>query len=366
VANILVLGGGNGGLAATVDLTLRGFDVSLWNRSPEVLESISNAAEIRYEGVFGDGAVPVPRMSTDLSDLVSGVDLLLVCLPATAHRALARGLAAHLRAKPIILNPGGLLGSLVFVRDLRAAGHKGSVRIGETGTLTYICRKPDPASIRVMSVARDLPFAAFPGSDTKEFAAEVATILPNLSPAAHILAAGLTSINTVLHPPAMILAAAWIERTQGDFFYYYDTATPSVGRLMAKLDAERLAVAQAWSVETESFLSIFARIGSTSVAAAASGDFRRALEESEPNRSIRAPKSLDDRYMHEDIPFGLVPLAELGRLAGVSTPVLDAIIVIASTITGRDFRSEGRNLGRMGLEGLRVDQVLEMLEDGQS
>jgi opine dehydrogenase len=195
-------------------------------------------------------------------------------------------------------------------------------------------------------------------------AVEVAYALPHLLPVSHTLATALTNINTVLHPPAMILAAAWIEHSGGDFAYYYDTATPSVAHLLAALDAERLAVARAWRVDAEPFLDLFARIGSTSREAAAAGDFRQALLDSAPNRHIKAPPSLDHRYMHEDIPFGALPLAELGRAAGVATPNYDAVVTLASTITGRDYRAEGRTFARLGLQGQAVEQVLELLLEG--
>src|SRR5262249_47763575 len=148
------------------------------------------------------------------------------------------------------------------------------------------------------------------------------------------------NVNMVLHPPAMILGAAWIEHTGGDFFYYYDTATPSVARFLAALDRERLAVARAWHVDAEPFLDLFARIGSTSPAAAAAGGFPQALLDSAPNRRIKAPPSLDHRYMHEDIPHGVVPLAVLGHAVGVPTPTLDALVTIASTVTARDYWAE--------------------------
>ena len=64
-----------------------------------------------------------------------------------------------------------------------------------------------------------------------------------------------------------------------------------------------------------------------------------------------APGALDARYVTEDVPYGLVPIAELGRRAGVPTPVAHALTMFASAALGRDFITEGRTLARMGLEG---------------
>jgi opine dehydrogenase len=362
VSHVLILGAGNGGLALTADLVRRGVDVALYNRGEAALAAVCAQGGVRYEGVLGEGFAPVSRASTDLSSLVAGAELLVVCTPATAHAFLAQRLAPLLRAgQRVVLNPGGMLGALAFVRALRAAGCREPVHVAETGTLTHICRKVDDGLVRITSVVSDLPFAALPGVLTPAFADEVRYALPTLWPFDHSLAVGFTNVNAVLHPPAMILGAAWIEASNGDFLYYHDTAVPSVARLMEALDAERLAVARAWGVEAEPFLKLFARIGSTSKTAADQGDFRQALLDSAPNRWIKAPPSLDHRYMHEDMPFGAVPLADLGRAAGVPTPAFDAVITLASTVTGRDYHAEGRTLASLGLEGMHRADVLHLL-----
>lgn len=360
---VAVLGAGNGGLAAVADLVTRGHAVRLWNRGEEALEAISRSGAVRYNGVLGSGMAVVELATTDLAAAVEGAEVILVCLPALAHRDVAERLAAHLRPEQIlILNPGGLLGSVAVAGTLRAAGYNAPLRIAETATLTYICRKTGPDAVSITSVATDLPFAALPGAGTKALVEELAAVLPNLRPVEHVLAAGVASINTVLHPPGMILGAAWIERTRGDFAYYADTAVPSVARLLARLDDERLAVARAWHIGAEPFLEVFARIGSTSAEAAAAGDFLQALHDSTPNRAIRAPASLETRYLDEDIPFGVVPLADLARVTHVETPVLHAVITIASVITARDYRAVGRTLASVGLGGLSAAQVRDRLE----
>src|SRR5919202_448145 len=241
MVHVLVLGAGNGGFAVAADLSRRGLEVALYNRIDAPLEPVRAQGGIRYEGMFGAGLAPVAAATSDLASVVAGADLILACVPATAHAFLARELASLLGDdQPVVLNPGGMLGALAFARDLRAAGFRDALRVAETGTLTHICRKPDTGSVRVTSVATDLPFAALPGQGTAAFAAQVGYVLPHLLPVSHTLATALTNINTALHPPAMILAAAWIEHSGGEFAYYYDTATPSVAHLLAALDAERL------------------------------------------------------------------------------------------------------------------------------
>ncbi len=80
--------------------------------------------------------------------------------------------------------------------------------------------------------------------------------------------------------------------------------------------------------------------------------------------TIKSPPSLDHRYIREDIGYGLVPMAEIGKLLGIKTPVMDALITLASTALGVDFRVEGLTLEKMGLAGATREQTLRYLENG--
>jgi opine dehydrogenase len=148
----------------------------------------------------------------------------------------------------------------------------------------------------------------------------------------------------------MLLNAGWIEDTGGDFLFYREGITPAVGRVIAAVDAERLAVARALGVPSATFLETFLRAGLTTEAAA-SGDISRACKESEPNRSIRSPPALDHRYIHEDVGYGLVPFAAFGDLAGVETPTIDAVVHLCAALMGIPFSETGLTLDKMGLTG---------------
>ena len=80
--------------------------------------------------------------------------------------------------------------------------------------------------------------------------------------------------------------------------------------------------------------------------------------------TIKSPSSLDHRYMHEDVGYGLVPFAVLGQLAGIATPAIDALIALASAATGIDYRSTGLTLDKMGLAGVAPERLTDFLEHG--
>jgi opine dehydrogenase len=66
----------------------------------------------------------------------------------------------------------------------------------------------------------------------------------------------------------------------------------------------------------------------------------------------------------EDVGYGIVPMAALGELVGVKTPVIDALITLASTAVGVDFRATGLNLERMGLAGLKAADLEKFILAG--
>jgi opine dehydrogenase len=352
VTTVAVLGAGHGGCAAAADLGRRGFSVRLHARNPERLHALRAASGISARGIH-QGLVPVDRITADLAEAVHGADLIMLVVPSIAHAFYAAALAPRIAdGQAIFLNPGHTGGGLHFLHALRGAGFGGRVRLCETVTLTYITRLEAPALVNIYSYTTRLRFAALPGRDTAALFALIAPLYPNIVAATSVLETGLGNINAVFHPPGMIMNAGWIERRAGDFLFYREGITAAVGRVIAAVDGERLAVAKALAVPAMPFLDLFHEAGLTTQAAREAGDIARACEASEPNRTIKAPAALDHRYLHEDVGYGLVPMAEFGHLAGVATPAMDALIHLAGLAVGIDYARDGLTLRRLGLAGL--------------
>jgi opine dehydrogenase len=163
----------------------------------------------------------------------------------------------------------------------------------------------------------------------------------------------------------MILNAGWIQRTNGNFLFYKEGVTDAVGRVSQAVDDERMAVANALDVPVRSFLDNFYAAGLTTKEAHDSGSIARACEESEPNKTIKSPPSLDHRYVHEDVGYGLVPFAAFGQLAKVPTPTIDGLIWLSSVATGIDYSKHGLTLGKMGLEGMSITQLKRYIDTGE-
>jgi opine dehydrogenase len=166
-------------------------------------------------------------------------------------------------------------------------------------------------------------------------------------------------MGAVLHPALALLNAGWIERTTGDFDFYIDGVTPGTARVLEVIDRERVTVAAALGVRARSALEWL------STAYSATGEnLYEAIQDNPGYQGIKAPRSPRHRYIYEDVPYSLVPLADLGRHFGVGVRATDAIIRLASAVHGTDYYSRGRTVDKMGLTGLRVNEIRNLVTYG--
>ena len=365
IQKIAILGAGNGGCAAAADLTLKGYEVRLYSRSESTLHPVMERGGIEIvEG--GKPAFAQPRLVTsDIGAAVRGAELVMIAAPSSAHEELAAGLVPHLRDGQIIfLNPGHTGGSLHFASLLRERGVKAEIKLCETVTLTYICRLMGPARVEIYRRTTRLRCAAFPGKFTAGLVGEIKNIYPNVVPAENVLETGLSNINAVIHPAGMLGNAARIEQSGGDFYFYSEGITPAIARLIGAVDRERLDIVRKLGLNPLSFVEIFYQAGLTSDAGRSGNSVYRAIQESAPNRTIKSPASLSHRYLKEDVGYGLVPMAEIARLVESETPVIDALIALASEINEIPYRTEGLTLQKMGLASVPARDLKAFLHEG--
>ncbi len=359
MSKVAILGAGAGGLSAVAELTSRKHQVRLWNRSAGALEPFRESGYVEYEGIFGEGAAQPESISSDLEKILDGVDVILICLPTFAHSAVAHAIAdTKYCSTPIILNPGHTGGALEF----QTVFHERKIApppIAEFSTLTYVARKYRENRVTITGAAKSIRLAALPGGE------EAARLGSELYPAANIvgdvMATSLANVNLILHPPCAVLGSAWIEATGGDFTFYVEGMTPGVSRVMKSLDNERLAMGKAFGHNLPTLIEEMSAIGTVEKKDAEGGELVQAISGGEANRKIKAPDSLQHRYYREDFGHGLVPFIALAEIAGVETPVAASLLNLGEALTGKDFRTTGRNAAKMGIAGLDKNALLEKI-----
>lgn len=68
----------------------------------------------------------------------------------------------------------------------------------------------------------------------------------------------------------------------------------------------------------------------------------------------------------EDIPTGILPMIELGKVAGLKLPLMNSIYNLSECLLGIDFRKNGRTLRQLGFENLKVSQITEIITGRKS
>ncbi|HEX3801941.1 MAG TPA: NAD/NADP octopine/nopaline dehydrogenase family protein [Solirubrobacteraceae bacterium] len=358
--SVAVLGAGNGGCAAAADLTLRGFDVRLYTRSQSRIEPIIAAGGLTATGAAGEGFARIATVTDELPRAVVGADVVLLCVPASALEYFVPALVTMLRAdQMVVLNPGHL-GTLYF-RHAASRHRADELLLCETATPTHVGRMQAPASVAISHVSVDVAFAALPATRTDELQARISGLFPSIVQASSILETGLRNLNAVEHPAQALLNAGRLEHTRGDFLVYRDGTTPSVARVIEKVDRERMELAAALGVEIRSFVDYLESDGHTSAADAATGRVFEAMGHRRANSQIKQPPSFDHPYLHEDVGWGIAPWIQLAREFGVPVPTMEALARTAGMVNGVDYIKDGLTLERLGFEGLDRTEIKQLV-----
>lgn len=355
-----VLGAGHGGLAMAGHLAIQGFKVNLYNRGRRRIRSVIYRGGIKVEGeVKGFGKIGFA--STNIKECLEGVDILMVVVPALAHRFIADTCAPYLKENHVvILNPGRTGGALEFYNVLKEKGVKKFPFLAEAQTFLYASRALGPAHARIFSVKNSVPLATLPAYWIPGVQKIINRAFPQFIPGDNIFKTSFDNIGAVFHPALTILNAGWIEETHGDFEYYIQGASESVAKTLEKIDKERMDVAAALGIKAQS-----AKAWLYTAYSATGKDLYEAIQDNPGYLGINAPDRLHHRYVDEDVPMSLVPIASIGEMLKVETPTIKSIIHLASVMRGVDFWEIGRTVEKLGIKGMSIKEIRLLAVTGE-
>jgi opine dehydrogenase len=119
------------------------------------------------------------------------------------------------------------------------------ILVAETSTLPYAVRVSAPGKLHVyLKLKGGYYLAALPASKTGFILNKIRDVYPTMEAAANVLQTSLQNGNPIIHPAVTLLNTALIERTQGDFLFYEEGVTNSVGRMIKAVDEERVAIGE--------------------------------------------------------------------------------------------------------------------------
>jgi opine dehydrogenase len=347
-----VVGAGHGGMAMAGHLALMGWRVNFLNRTAERILPVQMRGGIEVTGEI-DGFASLNLVTCDAAQAIMNADIVMVVVPATAHRDIVKMIAPHLKdGQIVVLNPGRTGGALEASRVIKETNPEVKPYVAEAQTLLYTSRVTNPGQVRIFSIKNSVPLATLPAHQVVDVLPLVRLALPQFVAGDNVLKTGLDNIGAVFHPTITVLNAGRIEDTHGDFDYYVEGVTPSVASVLEAVDQERVNVASA--------LGIRANTAREWLYLAYNAAGRTLLEAMRANRGysgIRAPETIQHRYISEDVPASLVPIASIGEMLHVPTPTIRSIINLASIMHGIDYWKEGRTVDSLGIKGMSVKDI---------
>ncbi len=361
---LAVVGAGNTAFGMAAALKLRQFEVAMFE-APELaatLDPVRTQGGIKIRGVVGEGLVEIDLLTTDPKAALDGASIVFIAVPAYAHARMTDLILPYLTDSQIVLlMPGNAGGALEFVR--RVSELKGSrPLIAEASSCLFACKKDGPAGVWVRGLKQGLPVAAFPAKETDEVIAALRQTFTEFSPARHVLETSLNNVNHMMHPPGTLLNTGHVELAKEDWGFFTEGISPAVCRVIEAVDGERVQILTRLGLPPVTLLQWLLRFYAHQ---GMKGDtLFEAANKSPVYAASKAPRNITYRYVTEDVPFGLVPIASIGRELGIPTPATDTMISLAGLALGRDWWAEGRTAAKMGLAGKTAEQMVQYVTEG--
>ena len=339
-----IIGAGNGGRAFAAYLSSKGHPVNLYNRSFSRIIDIKKKKGVKASGEI-KGYFPCNLVTQDLELAVRDVDVILIVIPASAHKDIANKIGQYLSQDQIILlNPGRTFGAVEFRRIIEKKGTQFPIFIAETQTLLLTSRQLKKNGVKILKIKESVDFAAFPDKDTFFVYDTLKDVLPQINPVSDYLEMTLNNIGMLLHPTISLLNAGAMESGK-EFRFYAEGASPRTCEVLETIQNEINKIFTILGLKQFNFCNWVNKSYGIKKKC-----IYNAIQNVKAYENIIAPKLLITRYFTEDVPTGLVPFSSLAKFLGIQTPLIDSVINLSSILCGINFRNEGRTIAELELE----------------
>ena len=284
---------------------------------------------------------------------VKDADIVVFAITGSLYDTVFREVTPHIREGQIAVFFPACFGAINFLRIMRE--RQLAITVCEAVSFVYVCEQLDGNIIQVQNKKSRMRIAVNPTNQAAYVIDRLNRYFEVLVPARNFLETSLDNINMTLHPLPLLLNIASAERNLSTFHHYTDGISSKVGKLMEKMDQERMMIGAAFGVNLTSayqqLVEYYGERNLPSLTEYASSDLG-------PYTKIKG-FGLDSRYINEDIPFLIVPAASLAEAAGVKTPIMNLCIELANHIMDKEYREIGFTLYKMGLDALTKDDLLK-------
>ncbi len=343
-----ILGAGHGGLAAAADLTLLGHEVKLsavkgHDKNIRLLEAFGN---LRVDGFTSSVQCPVDVVADfvceSIENTVKFADIIMIIVPAYAQDVYNDYVLQYGHSGQLVIYPCGGFSALSFYNKLRARGMEEDFIVGETASLIYTTKIINPANVLIKSIKQKVQFACADENKTDYALGILNKIYPQYYKAQNAWQTSFNNPSSILHTITTLMNTSRIELFGPYKNSFYDI-TPAVARIMEEVDKERVEIAKHFYSNPLTLNGIMC-----SLYGLETDNLYDTIKSIKAYRIQHSPNNMQHRYVSEDIPYSLVPIATLGHKLGLKTTNMDSIINLACMCNNENYWETGRNTDTLG------------------
>jgi opine dehydrogenase len=299
----------------------------------------------KVEGTFN------PSVVKSAKELVLSSDIIKFAVPAYAHKDVIDAIFPFIETRHVIAISSHASFSALYLSK-KLAERKVSPLVIAWGTTILSGKKTGATSVNISTIREQVDIATLPQSRIDE-GLEVCRDLfgDRFTERDGLLAIALSNLNPQNHLGIALCNLTRIEK--GEVWDQALNITPSVGRLLEKLDRERLEIAVALDLKVRDIFEHF----SLSFHVPLGSVYEMSKSMVENGHKGTGPTTLDTRYVLEDVPYGLVPTVWLGRLTGCSAKLHEAGIILFNALYKRDFFSENTLMPAMRFDSMSLKEL---------
>lgn len=361
--HVTILGGGLEAQALAGLCLAQGASTTLFSAYGAELEPLrrSGAITLRGEGPIGTYPIhqtenPAIHLTAELDKAVSQADVIFVTGPVLKQRTYSMVLAGHLRSGQIlVLVPGRSLGALEMAWYLKVGGETAQVSIVELQNPPFWIHSE--GTVLHLSQPPVLAGAVLPKSASGTLQA-LQRFFPNLTPIESVVSCSFGDASGLVETVPLMLGGPGFPEggtplpvgaePLAERHVFRKLIGAQHRTLIESLATERRTVAARWGVRelptTEEWI-----------------DHHAGTPQGRGTRPI--PNEKQALAMIRCAVVGsLVPLLSAARLAGIQTPVTQALVEMAQASLGGDLINAGRKLDSIGIGAESLDEARKILE----
>lgn len=270
-------------------------------------------------------------------DSAQNADVIIIAVTASKHKKVIENICPLLHDGQTVVFFPACFGAMNFMKTIKEM--KLNITVCEAVSFLYVCSQPDATTINVQAIKNSMKISVSPEENAEETISVLSNWFKGLIPAKNFLETSLDNMNITLHPLPVLLNVGAAESDEQNFYHYKQGVTPSVGKLMDKIDEERMNIGKALGLKLKSaydqLVEYYGERGLPTMTEYISS-------EKGPYPDVKG-FGLSSRYITEDVPYLLVAASSIAKYCSVETPVIDLTIKLASLIMDTDYSTTGYN-----------------------